>query len=61
MGVACSGKDTRSEHTGRSACYLADFGNSIGVGFVSSASIALGESHRIRVDRIREMNNDLIR
>jgi hypothetical protein len=31
------------------------------VGFVSSASIALSESHRIRVDRIREMNNDLIR
>lgn len=43
MGVARSGQDTGSEHKGRSACYLADFGNSIGVGFVSSASIALSE------------------
>jgi len=43
MGVARSGQDTGSEHTGRSACYLADFGNSIGVGFVSGASIALSE------------------
>jgi hypothetical protein len=31
------------------------------VGFVSSASIALSETQRIRVDRMREMNHDLIR
>jgi hypothetical protein len=43
MGVARSGQDTGSEHTGRSACYMADVGSSIGVGFVSSASITLSE------------------